>query len=402
MAVHRNVRLLAWFNFLTDFRPYGPVAVLYFSEVAGSFALGMSVFSLTMLSGALLEVPTGLFSDMIGRKKTLVCGALASVLSLILYALGGSFGLPALFIGAVFEGLARAFYSGNNDALLHDSLAETEQEGEYQDHLGRVSSMYQFALAISAILGSVVASVSFAWVMWLSVVPHALNVFVSLRFVEPKVHTQRTGNIYAHLQIAFQNIIRNRKLRTLSAASIFGFALGESSYQFRSTFIQTLWPVWAIGVARAIAHFTAALSYYFAGPLIRRFGEFRLMIGGMTLSELINLGGLVFPGVLSPAIMALNSVFFGVNNVAVGGMMQREFTTEQRATMGSLNAFAGSLMFALVSVLLGALADNIGPTNALIVATVLSVIPISLFYRVFRTQADAVPSAVVPVPSAVE
>lgn len=402
MFVHRNVRLLAWFNFLTDFRPYAPVAVLYFSEIAGSFALGMSVFSVTMLAGAMLEVPTGVFSDMIGRKKTLVCGAVASVLSLILYALGGSLGLGALFVGAVFAGLARAFYSGNNDALLHDSLAENNQEHAYQDYLGRVSSMYQFALAISAIIGSLVAEVSFAWVMWLSVVPHAVNIFLSLRFVEPRIHSQRETNIYAHLRIAFQNIIRNPKLRTLSAGSIFGFALGESSYLFRSTFIQTLWPVWAIGIARAIAHLLAAFSFYFGGPLIRRFGEFRLMIGGMTLSESINLLGLIFPGVLSPFFMALNSIFFGVNNVAINGMMQREFTTEQRATMGSINAFAGSLLFAVVSVLLGALADRVGPTNALIVATLLSVIPISLYYRVFRGQDAVAPPVAAPAASKAE
>jgi hypothetical protein len=57
-----NIRLLAWFNFCLDFRLYAPVAILYFSDVAGSFTLGMSVFSAIMLSGALLEVPTGVFS----------------------------------------------------------------------------------------------------------------------------------------------------------------------------------------------------------------------------------------------------------------------------------------------------------------------------------------------------
>ena len=118
-SLPRNVRLLAWFNFFSDFRPYGPIAILYFVQVSGSYALGMSVWSVASLAQSLFEVPTGVFSDMIGRKKTMMCGAVASVLSLFMYAIGGSY--IALLAGGVFEGLARAFYSGNNDAFLHDT-----------------------------------------------------------------------------------------------------------------------------------------------------------------------------------------------------------------------------------------------------------------------------------------
>lgn len=71
MKLHKNIKLLAWFNFLLDFRFYSPIAIIYFTKVSGSFALGMSVFSLTMLSSALFEVPTGFYSDMIGKKKLL-------------------------------------------------------------------------------------------------------------------------------------------------------------------------------------------------------------------------------------------------------------------------------------------------------------------------------------------
>ncbi|MBZ0282671.1 MAG: hypothetical protein K8L97_18160 [Anaerolineae bacterium] len=115
MPVLRNLRLLAWFNFWGDFRLYAPIAILYFAQVSGSYALGMSVYSVAMLSQSILEVPTGILSDMVGRKKTVVFGAVAGVLSLTFYAIGGTY--LALVVGAIFEGLGRAFYSGNNDAL---------------------------------------------------------------------------------------------------------------------------------------------------------------------------------------------------------------------------------------------------------------------------------------------
>ena len=67
-TVESNIALLRAFYFCSDFRLYGPVAILYFAQVTGSFAQGLSVFSVAMLAAALLEVPTGVFSDRIGRR----------------------------------------------------------------------------------------------------------------------------------------------------------------------------------------------------------------------------------------------------------------------------------------------------------------------------------------------
>ena len=51
----------------------------------------MSVFSAAMLAQSLFEMPTGVLSDMVGRKKTVVYGALAGVFALSFYAIGGTY-----------------------------------------------------------------------------------------------------------------------------------------------------------------------------------------------------------------------------------------------------------------------------------------------------------------------
>ena len=53
--VKRNIPLLYWFNFLTDFRLYGPFAIIYFSDIAGSFALGMVFAIAAFLVGSLAD-----------------------------------------------------------------------------------------------------------------------------------------------------------------------------------------------------------------------------------------------------------------------------------------------------------------------------------------------------------
>jgi hypothetical protein len=82
--------------------------------------------------------------------------------------------------------------------------------------------------------------------------------------------------------------------------------------------------------------------------------------------------------------------------------MQREFTDEQRSTMGSLNAFGGSLMFAVMSVALGALADRIGVINALIIATLALFITPPLYLLAFRRPPRDVPVQAVVVDAAAD
>ena len=180
---HRNIRLLMLFNFFVDLRFFSPVAILYFAQVTVSFASGMLVFSVIMISSALWEVPTGILSDQIGRKRTMILGTMASTAAVIFYAIGGSFAMLA--VGGILEGLSRALYSGNNEALLYDTLAEQGHEAQFAEYSGRTRSMFHVAAAIAAIAGSVLAFFSYPLVMWLSVIPQALNIIVSFFFYEP-------------------------------------------------------------------------------------------------------------------------------------------------------------------------------------------------------------------------
>ena len=86
LKMERNIKLLALFNFFTDFKFYSAVLVIYFAKVTGSYTLAMSLFSVVMLTSALFEVPTGIFSDMIGRKKTVMLGAVSATVSAVFYA----------------------------------------------------------------------------------------------------------------------------------------------------------------------------------------------------------------------------------------------------------------------------------------------------------------------------
>lgn len=379
--MHRNIRIIKWFNFYTDFRLFSAISILYFAQVTGSFTLAMSVFSVVMLSSALFEVPTGIFSDRIGRKKTMTLGALASVACIISYAIGGSFGV--LVIGALFEGLARSFYSGNNDALVHDTLTLDGKEAEYGATIGKISVMGQVALAISALSGSVIASWSFPLVMWISVIPQIVCVALSFALTDiPRLET-RSANVYSHFTDAVRLFFKNPKLRLLSITDMLNFAFSESTFHFTAAFYQTVWPVWSLGLAKGLSYAGAAIGFHYSGALIKRYNSFKLLISGYIVRRVVTFIGVLFPSVFSPLIMSTSSIPWAVTATAQNVLLQKEFDPTKRATMASLNAFGGSILFGIFSIGIGVMADVMSARVAIIVIQLLSLVVLIFQWKLF-------------------
>lgn len=382
MFVHKNISVLAWFNFFQGFSLLAPVAAIYFSQTTNSYALGLSIFSIVMVSSAFFEIPTGIFSDRIGRKKTLVLGTLAGIISIVLYAIGTHYWI--LVLGSLFSGLGLSLHSGNNNALLYDTLVESGNESDYSKALGQTRSTEQIALATSALLGGLVATWSFEWVLWLSVIPKIVCLVLGLTLTEPKIHSQKSGNAYSHLKEALAHFRTNKKLRLLTYADTLDYGIGYAAYQFLPTFINTIWPVWAVGIFRMVSNILAAVSYWFSGQAIDKFTGLKLLLLSKVYSRVIGLLALLKVTVFSPVLIATTSIFHGVERVASDTLHQSEFTHEQRATMGSLITLLGSLFFGIFAIFLGFIADKIGTTNSLILTEILKVVILFLFWILFR------------------
>nr|WP_269128763.1 MFS transporter [Nonomuraea sp. K271] len=374
-TVNRNVRLLSWFNFFGDFRMYGPIMVIYFAQVTGSYAAAASLLAVKMLSSAAFEVPTGVFSDRLGRRGTMIAGAVVMVAAHLGYAGASGYGL--LLAAVVLEGLATSLWSGNNESLLYDTLLEAGREEEFPRHSGRVNSMFQIALALAAAIGGVVAG---AWslraVVMLSVVPQVLCVLVALRVREPRVHAPLESNVLRHLGSALRGIRRNPVLRRMTLVSALRYS-SESAAQLSPVFVAGLWPLWALGLWRTFGHGVAFVGFRVSGWVIGRVGAARTLLFGELFDNVANFVALVKPTAFSPVL--LGSPAYGMSTTAQQTLLQREFTDRERATMGSLASLLGSALYALVALGAGVVADRWGIVAALlgIQAVVLIALPLA-------------------------
>lgn len=381
MSISRNIQLLSWFNFFSAFKLYSAIEIIYFSSVTHSFALGLSIFSITQVANALFEIPTGILSDRIGRKYITLLGSIACVLSLIFYASGQSY-LPFV-IGALFDGLALAFYSGNNDALLFDTVNEMGKKSKYHEYLGKTRSMLYPSLAIAALLGGVLASISFPLVFWLSIIPQGFCVILSLQMVEPKKHVIVVGNVATDFKEALKLLYSNTQLRRLSLAEILKLSVEELLYQSQILFYKTLWPVWAIGLTRSVMAFAKFIGFRLSAKVINRFTAIKTLIINDTLTRMVHIFAILFPSIFSPLFMSSTGVLWGISNVSKNTLLQEQFSNSQRATMSSVLSFLGNLLAGVVAIGIGLFSDKNGLVPTLLVMQ-LFFIPIILLYLEFN------------------
>lgn len=382
----KNIRLLAWFNFFVDFTLYAPIAIIYFSSVAGSYSLGLAVFSVEMFTASLFEIPTGVLSDYVGRRKTILFGALAGLTAGICYAVGLNFWV--LVIGSVFAGLARAFYSGNNDAFLHDTLKDHGAETEYAYYSGKTESMFQMALAVSAIIGGVIAHWSFSLLMWVSVIPRVAGIIVAYNLKEPgRTGKTESSNIYSHLKESIRQYRINPGLRWLSSAYILEHGIGETLYEFRSIFTAMLWPVWSLGIAKALSNVCATAGLRVGSAVQKKIGASNTLITASVYNRIAAITAVVLFMPVSPVLMSTTSFFSGLEWNTRGALFQKYFTSAQRATMGSINSLAGSLFFSIFAYCFGLLADTLQPAKAIIMGELFMIAVIVIYTRFLRKYA---------------
>ena len=382
MSLSKNIKLLTWFNFFTDFKLYSAVIIIYFAHVTHSYALGASIFSITFILTAFFDIPTSIFADRMGRKRTVILGAITGVLYAFFYAIGQNYWF--LVVGAVFEGLSRAFYSGNNNALLHNMLSEEGIEHEYHLYSGKLNGMFQVGLAASSLVGGFLANWSFAYVMWFSVLPQVICLFISFQLVDSQIRGDMAASVYEHFTKGLKAFMSNANLRLLSIDSILGYGIGETFYQFQPAFYNSLIPLWAIGIVRTLSNGGAALGFFFSGKVINKLGGIKTLILGEIYAKTVDFIGLIFPTIFSPLLLATTSLPYGTGSVASDALMQKEFTNEQRSTMASLNTFFGNLFYGAFVFIVGLLADKVGVRNTLIITQICALPSLFFLWRLLH------------------
>lgn len=386
--IRRNIKLMSTYKFFMGLSFVDVVAVLFFVEVTKSYALAMSVFTVVRILGALLEIPTGILSDKIGRRKTMVFASLFRLIGLIIGSYAGIYGsYYLLLISACSMGLAYSMFSGTDDALLYETMSELRKSNKYHEVFGKVNSVFNMAQAISAIAGGLVAYLySYTHTVIITIFPALICLIIALFFVEPKIHKEVKHSSFAHLKEALIYMWRNKELRLFSVIDIAIGVTNDSSHTFLPAFFEQLIPVWLLGVVNMISKSISSVSFWFSAKLLNKYGKIRILTSCIFSSVLIRALAFYLNTVISPFIYVISSMFGAPEYVSLNNIKHEQFSEKQRATMGSITAFFGSFISGGSSILIGLIADMSSAVTALYVALIPQILALLLCNYIRRSK----------------
>ena len=333
-----------------------PIFFLYFNdhlEIKDVIILE----SIYYISVVILEVPSGFFSDYVGRKPTLI---LSSIFFLLSYAIFG-FVLPNfqfLVVAQVLLAGAMSFMSGTNTSFYYESLLQEGLESEYPQREARVQSMLQYTGAFAVLIGGFLGAVNLKWSYIASLafmIPAAL---ICILFSEPKeVHVrEKSGEEQIRNVLSYFKV---PELRWIFFFSVGIYILAHIPYEFYQPYLKLL-DLEAMALNTAVVSgiifaITRILGAYAAGKSIiwtRRFGLKKVCI----LSVVIQLSIIAILSLaLHPALiilLMLRSFSMSLTVAPLNAEIAPRVKKKHRASFFSLQSLASRLAFSFSLILL--------------------------------------------------
>lgn len=388
--IRRNIKLFPYFNFFRKFRPIMPVMWIYISGKVGSYTVAMSYISFLTVLIALLEIPTGILSDKIGRKWTMILASFLRCGESLFYIVADGASMLNFYIlymlAGFCNGFALATFSGADNALLYETMSNLKKKKKYHNVFGKFTSMIHFALALSSLIGGVVATKSFVLVFYINLLAQVITLLISLFFVEPKIKEEEKSkdNSIKHFLKAFRAIRKNKTLRFLSIGTVLERGFGKISYEFRQVFFAQLVPTSVIGLTRFLRHVSGGISRWYSGKIVDKFGVYKAVVGGTLLAKIIGLSATLLSSFLTPFIFLTTSFIKSPSNIAREKIFQTEFSKNQRATMGSIVSFFDNIIMALGAVSVGLFADFTSPKFAVFIFISLSTLGTWFYHKAIK------------------
>jgi MFS family permease len=383
-----DLRRFFAFQVVNEFSFTAGIWIIFLQSRGFSLAevgLAESAFHLAPVT---LEIPSGSFADVVGRKWALTLGALLMGISVALMFVADSLWLllPAMYL----NGAAYAFRSGAQQAFLFDSLAGTAAGRQFTSFAGRLNAVAYVAIASTTALGATLAERTYALPFGLAVGAALAAAWLAAGLREPsRPRTERQG-MRGTIGAAWQVVRGNRSLMTIItfAAALWTMSALVHLYA-QAVLSERGLPPSQVGIALSVTLCVTAIGAWLAGRFAaaRPFRFWLVATTGVIAGSGLLLGGA--PVLVAIAGLIVAELFAGAFEPMIAHRVNDAIEGAQRATILSLEGFLYSVTMIWAFPLFGWLAERSGWLFAygLAAAFIMALLMLMLgFERVRRPQ----------------
>ncbi len=336
---------------------YLPIFFLFFSEIV-SLREVLLLESIYYISVVGIEVPSGYFSDRIGRKKTLIISTIFFIISYLVFGL--SYDFKTLAIAQVLLAAAISFRSGTDTSFYYESLVEAGMEDEYGQREASVQSWIQISSALAVLAGGFLGAVRLELPYYLSVILVIPALIICLFFKEPGLSKKESTPLIKQLSLCL-SYLKIPQLRWLFIFSVLMYAMTHIPYEFYQPYLQLLEdrgdlvftnaPI-ASGILYAGTRFAAAYAAKMSVTWTERFGIYKILFFAVIIQALIiGLLSITLSLVLVSVVLFRNFSMM-LTTAPINAIIAPIVNSNQRATYFSIQSLAFRLSFAIVLVVL--------------------------------------------------
>ncbi len=232
----RNISIFYIMEFFSSLYFLIPIWVAFelryitFSQIA---TLEIIIFA----SQILLELPTGAFADLLGKKPTIFLGMLITGASYVAFGLSSSFN--DLLFSAILTGVGSSLTSGAREAMIFDTLKQVGKENSFDKISSKLSVIFQIGMATATLLGGFMSLIHFRFPPIATGVAMMFGGLFVLKLFEPQIDSEKftLRNYLRQTKLGFMELFKT-KYSTL--ISIFYGLVGGVTFSIQIVFTKLI------------------------------------------------------------------------------------------------------------------------------------------------------------------
>jgi len=343
-----------------------PIVVLFYNE---NDLHQLDIFTLQAIYSVaivVLEIPSGYFADVLGRRTSLIFGAIFGFVGFSIYSF--SYGFWGFLAAEIILGIGQSLISGADSAMMYDSLYAQKREKLYLKFEGRITSVGNFAEALAGISGGFLATYSLRTPYFFQTMVAFIAIPAAFTLIEPfrekNIKKLRFSDILKVFKIA---LIDKPKLRyNIVFSSIIGCATLSMAWFVQPYFMAIDLPSTKhYGILWTLLNLSVGITSLMAFRIDKNLGKTKTIL----LIVILISGFYIITGFYQSywAISILFMFYFvrGFATPILKNYINQMTDSNIRATVLSIRNFIIRLVFAGLSPILGWLTDNYSLSFAL-------------------------------------
>ena len=357
----RDLRLFYLFRLLATSYLWQPIFVLYMASRGLGFDEVMILSAIYSGVVILVEVPTGAFADRIGRRHSMVAGALAMVASCLVAYSAHSFSVFA--VAEVLAAVSMALCSGADSAYLYDLLHANGRGDEYAKREGVASAFHLGGMAVACVGGGLLGSINLAIPYLVTAGVSALACVAALLMRDEHTFSSRAPaasvrgsatehakatvagefkDYVVHMGEALRDVLHSKQLIWIMSYSVVAFILLKAtSYLYQPYLNGRGFSIVGMGIVFGGFYVLAAVVAFKGNWLRTRFGE-EVLVWGLLGTLAISFALLrSIPGEWALGLLAVQAAATGLYSPLVKPLLNRPIRdSRRRATILSVDSIA--------------------------------------------------------------